>query len=650
MQYYKNTLAVEAGWLIGSGILSLHAYNHMVGREQVTRLNRAAPNTPALLSYESLPERVKCKIQKIVPDPYKAARLNMVEEKIKPSAAAAGFFDEYKLPDGRFLPSDTRNEYYANAIVLEAIGRLLEAKKAVRLAHGKRPVRSWDQIAALVQDMDRSKYPHNLPANPRYLETKYKKYLKEGYMCLIHKNFTNKNAAKVNDWQKEAELLMFAAHENNLDNVQICDYYNKVARVEGWPVITPSTVAEWRKKNYAFVQMGRKGKASYMNNLAMQVKRSAPSYPLYFWTLDGWDVELMYQRVEDGRTTYSNRPTIVVVLDACKKYPIGYAIGTHETPQLIQEALRNAEKHMVELFGGMYRVQQIQSDRYAFKTMLPYYEGLSARVTPARVKNAKAKVVEPYFKAINHQYCQHWQNWSGVGITSKKDSQPNIESINMKKKNFPDFEGVCNQIHEMMRLERESKKAEYLELWQKMPAEHKETLSYEKYLLLFGETNGYTNSLRGNGLQVTICGQKRNYDCFELPFRDHFSTKWTIKYDPDNLEKVLAVNDNGSLQYLLEEKYTQPMDLVERKEDDYKQLRRVEDYNVARIKREEAKLDRCMEAIQGLDFNKKLLGGFLVTDSLGSHKDCKNARRALRSEDAVVVEETGDEFNIYNYM
>jgi len=40
------------------------------------------------------------------------------------------------------------------------------------------------------------------------------------------------------------------------------------------------------------------------------------------------------------KTTYTNRKTAVIVLDACKKYPIGYAIGDHESPALIRWALR----------------------------------------------------------------------------------------------------------------------------------------------------------------------------------------------------------------------------------------------------------------------------------------------------------------------
>ena len=63
-------------------------------------------------------------------------------------------------------------------------------------------------------------------------------------------------------------------------------------------------------------------------------------------------------------TTYTNRKTMVVVLDACEKYPVGYAIGDHESPALIREALRNAVQHTKELFGERYKPLQLQSDNY----------------------------------------------------------------------------------------------------------------------------------------------------------------------------------------------------------------------------------------------------------------------------------------------
>jgi hypothetical protein len=664
MQYFGNTLAVEASWLINAGVISLDNYRQMVVRGNITRLNRAARNTPALVAYDSLPEPIKNKVQKFVPDPYKAAGTNMIEDLIEHSPTASNFFDEYKLSNGRFLPAPKRREYYADAIVLNAISKFIGMKNQKRKSLGKSAIRSWEQIANYVQDMDRSKYPHELPANPRYLETKYKQYKNEGYECLISKKFMNKNAAKMNDKAAQSYLGEILSNQNNLDNVQACNEYNRVARLMDWKEITPDAVADYRKKWQVKTYPGRRGMTAFMNNKAMQVKRSAPSYPLYFWTLDGWEVELMYQRWEEGKngksghTTYHNRPTVVVVLDACTKYIVGYATGTHECAALIQAALRNAEKHVEQLFGQMYRTQQIQSDRYALSAMQPYYEGIAKHVTPTKAKNAKAKIIEPFFNTINRKYCQLMQNWSGFGITSNKDKQANADYINEHKKAFPDFNGVCKQIDAMVQRDREEKVARYTELWEQMPVEHKIELSHENYLLLFGEKKKDQNTLQGNGLRVTIKGQRRDYDCFDLSFRDHSSQKWEIRYDPDNLEKVLAVNEDETLRYVLEEKYVQPMALIERKEGDKAQLDRVNEYNKSLIKsivdwREDNWNNLhglpAIEDTQESDTLRKLL----ITDSRGQHKDRRNERNSRHKlsaiADAEVVKEINetDFYNLY---
>ena len=149
--------------------------------------------------------------------------------------------------------------------------------------------------------------------------------------------------------------------------------------------------------------------------------------PMLYWSIDGWDAELYYRRsVTDkkGHTvvTYNNRLTIVVVLDPCGDYPVGYAIGERESPELIRTALRNAVNHTEQLFGQRYRTGQLQSDHYALKNLAPVYGVVGEKVTPARVGNAKAKVVEPYFRRLNKNYCQYMRNWSGFGLTARKES------------------------------------------------------------------------------------------------------------------------------------------------------------------------------------------------------------------------------------
>ena len=150
-----------------------------------------------------------------------------------------------------------------------------------------------------------------------------------------------------------------------------------------WKQITASSVGVWRDKLDIITHPGRRGGTDFMNNKAMQVKRSKPTSPLYYWTMDGWDAELLYQKNENGRTTYHNRLTVVVVLDPCVNYPIGFSIGTHETPELIKAALRNAVNHTAELFGQRYRTHQLQSDHYAMKALTPLYEGCLLYTSPS---------------------------------------------------------------------------------------------------------------------------------------------------------------------------------------------------------------------------------------------------------------------------
>ena len=650
-------LCVEANWLIDCGIMTESNYLQMSARKHFNVVRRGCRNTPALVSYDSIPSRFKTAIREALGcDPYEAAKISQVEMRIEHNAETSTFFEKYLLTDGRNLPKETRAEYYANAIVLDAIGRLLSDKKAVKRSRGGCVVHKWKDIAEGVQELDRTKYPHTLPANERRLEDRFKRYKKEGLESLIHKNFMNIHAAKVDNEIKESYLIELIGSPKNLDNAQVARFYNLIAGQMGWKQITAATVANYREKHFATTYAGRRGSVAFSNKIGMQVKRFAPSAPLLYWTLDGWDAELLYQQTTDknGRvtTTFHHRPTVVVVLDACLKYPIGYAVGIHETPELIQSALRNAAKHTAELFGTMYRAHQIQSDRYSIKALTPYYSTMADKVTPARAKNAKAKIIEPYFGQINKKWCQMLPNWSGFGITSDRDKQPNTEYLSKYKASFPDFEGVCRQIDMIIARERGEKIERYMELWQSMDESRKIELSAESYLLQFGETTGKTILMQHSGLHPTILGQRRTYDCFDITFRDHASTKWRVMYDPNNLEKVLAVNEDETLRYVMEEKYVQPMALAERRPGDAEQLKRVNDFNKMYrdvITERRAKTGTMVsEHLSGMNaLEDETLRRLLITDSEGQHKNVRSRARIAQVETVEVEEVKGSIFERY---
>jgi hypothetical protein len=662
MQFHNNTLAIEVSWLINEGIVSKSCYEKLSSRQNLNVVRRGCLNTPALVAYESIPERFRKLIDaKIGGDPYKAVKVNQVESHIKPNQEATDLFENFRLPDGRYLKQDTRREYYANAIVLDAIHRMISDKKAKRSALGSRTTRAWEQICEAVMELDRTKYPHNLPANPRRLEDRYRKYITGGPQSLIHKNFMNKAAAKIKDEVKESFILELVADPRNLNNEQVRALYNQVAERMEWQKITAQTVANWRDKMETTAYAGRRGAVAFSNKKAMQVKRSAPTQPLYYLTIDGWDVELLYQITttdSKGRTvtTFHNRPTVVVVLDASQKYPLGFAVGTHENPELIKAALRNAMRHTVELFGSMYRAHQIQSDRYAIKQMTPFYETVAEKSTPARAKNAKAKVIEPYFSYLNKTYCQLSLNWSGFGITADRDKQPNIEFLNKYRHDFPDYEGVCKQVAQIIKHERAIKVADYVTRFNALEPANRLELTAAQYLLNFGERTGYTNMLRGTGLRPTINGITRDYDCFDISFREHASTQWHVLYDSEDLTHVLAVNEDQSLRYQLTEKYIQPMALKDRKPGDSEQLELVRNFNkqleshVIDARANAAELVRATIAANP-QLEDTTLRKLLIVDSNGQHKNrLGEAKKALATANSQQPTASSDDNDAENHF
>ena len=631
MEYYNNILTVEAGWMIEQGVMTKASYEKLGQRGDIQVVRRACRNTPALVAYDSMPDRYKKAIVERVGDPRKQARQNVLEGLIEHSAAATTFFEDYMIDDDRHLPADKRREYYTNAVVLDGVKRLIESRNSKRKALGNRATRFWDEISEAVQELDLTKWPHTLPANARSLERKYQRYLAEGYGSLVHKAYQNgsKNAAKVADENQKAMLVTFMSDPRNLDNEQVARLYNMVAQQMDWKKITASAVAVWRDKCDDLIYGYRRGREQYRASRSMQVKRSAPTRPLLFWTLDGWDVELLYQeRNKNGVVTYTNRLTLEVVLDACTKYPIGFAIGKNENAELIREALRNAVRETQRLFGRMYRAAQIQSDNFAKKAMMPSYVTVADKVTPARVKNAKTKPVEPWFNYFNKKYCQLQENWSGFGITSKKDNQPNMESLSARKKDFPDKAGLIAQIVGFIQAERAELETAYVA---QFDATGLQELAESQYLMAFGESTGERRYLlQGCGIRATLgcvgnatdgtAGKRvMEYDCFDTRFRKYGSTRWQLRYDPEDLHYAVAVNEDESLQFVLEEKYIQPMALAERTEGDAAELKRVMDFN----RRKEKELTDEMNGYRQTAWDMigdTTLGKLLITDSRGQHK------------------------------
>lgn len=197
-EYYNNILCVQGGWLYGDGnILSESNYKLLNYRGFIQVIRRGCKGNPALVKYDSLPDRFRKVIVEKFGDPKEKVKQNLFEDEIIYDPEAATFFDLYRLTDGRELKDWQKFRYRSNAEVLNAIDRIVTKSVARRGALGGKTKGIWDKVSDLVYSLDKTKYPHNLPSGRR-LQERYKRYKKEGYSSLVSKKFNNNNSRKVN--------------------------------------------------------------------------------------------------------------------------------------------------------------------------------------------------------------------------------------------------------------------------------------------------------------------------------------------------------------------------------------------------------------------------------------------------------------------
>ena len=598
------------------GIMTNDTLMYYCKKNPGLRVRRAGFGSPALYDVSKLRHEHQAAPKEPHPETADHARAMAFVDTIMIDCAASDYYERVRIDGARGLTYEKRMLYTNSASILNAIRAHLQAAADEQRKVGRRNrVKMSDWWVRMAEYLPRVAdiYPHSLPSSPRVLQRRYNEYWRGGepdYGVLVSGKFRNRNAAKVVTETQIAWLTQFAGYHTNCDCVEVAEAYNAVADSFKWKKVTPWTVWKWALEYGIEIGPGKYGAKKFMNEIAMQNKRYAPTSAMLYWTLDGWTVELYYKAKGKNRTTYTNRLTVVVVLDPHNKYPIGYAIGSQECPALITAALKNAVNHTAELFGQRYRPYQLQSDNYAIKTMLPTYGALAGIFTPAKAQNSKAKVIEPYFKYLNKRYAKKCHgNWSGYGITARKESQPNMDWLNAHRKQIPDREGVAAQIVEMMETERSLKVEKYRMGWNSTPEDKRMPMDAASYLMIFGEQTGYKNALSGSGLNVKLLGERRTYDSFDIEFRRHAHMRWNIKYDPDDLSEVLAVSDEGDIRFMLEEKYVQPMALADRKPGDAEQLERVRNFN-----------DGLKRHI--IEFNEQARE--IISDSLLEHPDCRN--------------------------
>ncbi|QDZ64545.1 hypothetical protein EVD20_21685 [Elizabethkingia bruuniana] len=118
---------------------------------------------------------------------------------------------------------------------------------------------------------------------------------------------------------------------------------------------------------------------------------------------------------------------------------------------------------------------------------------------------------------------------------------------------------------------------------------------------------------------------------------------WTIKYDSNNLNEVLAYNEEHNISFMLQEKYVQPMALYDREEGDAEELAKIGRFN-KEMKQVilDTQAEDYKEVNQMFIRNPELdgtLAKMVIVNSRGQHKDQRNAKRLDRSKNLLNKQE-----------
>ena len=549
-EYYQNILCVEAGWLYGNGnVMSKTNYNYHKSKETIKVLRRGCKGTPALVEYNSLPERFRNLIVDNYGDPHKTTKHTTFKDLIRNDSNIYEYFhEEYKLSNGSQLPEKTKREYYANAIILNAChGLSIDNRSRRKALGGRSSTKLWDRLAAIIQDLPKHTYPHSLPKNPRSLKKKYRAYIEEGCPALVHKNFANKNSEKINDDAKVWVISRWADRLHKCATIeQLYHEYNKEAKIQDWKKLKDKKTLHifLNSEEIKHLWWGhRYGDASSKNKYKYRHSTLLPSFRDSLWYSDGTKMNLYYLNEEGKMETCQ----VYEVMDAYSDVLLGYHVSKSEN----FEAQFMAYKMAIQT--SEHKPYQISFDGQGGHKKLEtgdFFSKLSRISIKTEPYNGSSKTIENAFKRFQESVMAKYWFFTGQNITTKKmESKANTEFILANKDKLPTLDEAIKKYAEMRQEWNESAhhttKVPRLEMY--MSSENPEAVKVGVWDMvdMFWIMREKPVIFSMYGLQFQEKNEKYNYIKYSddgLPdvewMRENVDKKFYVKFDPSDMSMI----------------------------------------------------------------------------------------------------------------
>lgn len=619
MEYYNKILCVTFAELTGGRdpVMKANTLKCNVQRSNIACARRGGgEGTQALYVWSSIPEKYRRRFVATYGDPEEKMREAMTKASIKIDAKAREYYEAYTYMDKdgqeRHLTEKMIEEYTINASVLGELEKMAARRQAIRSSLNAPMSGAWDLILDSAERM-RESYGHTLPGTLARLKTRLKAWKADGYQSVVSGKLGNSSALKITGDFLKLIVALKRSKVPVYTDAQLFEKANEIAEERGWkPIRSLSGMKKWLNSPaveplwYDAVY----GEQAARQRYGRKHKTALPTRRDTLWYGDGTKLNLYY-RDEQGKVRTTQ---VYEVIDAMSEVLLGYCISDTEDYEAQYHAYRMAiqksgHKPYEIVYDNQGGHKKLDSDGFIGKICRVH--------RPTQPYNGESKTIESVFGRFQSQILHKDWRFTGQNVTAKKaSSRPNVEFIEANKDSLYTLEELKDAYAAARKEWNEgvhpATGERRIDMYEKSVNEETQEVTLHDMVDMFWVFTKRMATFTDQGLQVTIKGEKRQYEVCSSPGvpdhewrRKHTYERFIVAYDPYDFASIrlYTKGTDGSLRF---ERTAEPYILIHRAlqdqqgTDDAKFIRQEQEANLQdRIERTVA--GRTIAAEHGTD-------------------------------------------------
>ena len=619
MEYYNKILCVTFAELTGGRdpVMKANTLKCNVQRSNIACARRGGgEGTQALYVWSSIPEKYRRRFVATYGDPEEKMREAMTKASIKIDVKAREYYDAYTYMDKdgqeRHLTEKMIEEYTINASVLGELEKMAARRQAIRSSLNAPMSGAWDLILDSSERM-RESYGHTLPGTLARLKTRLKAWKTEGYQSVVSGKLGNSSALKITGDFLKLIVALKRSKVPVYTDAQLFERANAIAEERGWkPIRSLSGMKKWLNSpaveplwyDAVYGEQAARQRYNRKHKTALPTRRDT------LWYGDGTKLNLYY-RDELGKVRTTQ---VYEVIDAMSEVLLGYCISDTEDYEAQYHAYRMAiqksgHKPYEIVYDNQGGHKKLDSDGFIGKICRVH--------RPTQPYNGESKTIESVFGRFQAQVLHKDWRFTGQNVTAKKaSSRPNVEFIEANKDSLYTLEELKDAYAAARKEWNEgvhpATGERRIDMYEKSVNEETQEVTLHDMVDMFWVFTKRMATFTDQGLQVTVKGEKRQYEVCSSPGvpdhewrRKHTYERFIVAYDPYDFASIrlYTKGTDGSLRF---ERTAEPYILIHRAlqdqqgTDDAKFIRQEQEANLQdRIERTVA--GRTIAAEHGTD-------------------------------------------------